>query len=614
MMTKNHSNDVRHVEKCADWGRRGGNRTDRHLFSLVSAKNQVRTRFEPEPNLNRPEPRLKQNAPQNLRRYGPAQSLHGQQAAEARKETPWRPVRKGPYADLDNLDENIMKQIKRLPGLLAYVRLDYDATLEAEFPSHPCSPPPSADDRNSSKTSDYNAFPMLIYSIAIGVFSPHEVEVDFYILDKEACAWPGQESSVKVSVTELNETLLNLLTGPRISDEVMADLAAHCSPEKKMYYEWTDVSVIHDLPPTQESSRQLLRFTTNRDPRIIRAKDRTSQNLPAWLHKFHANIIPWRDSSDVCYTWNTFMLFFQEYHFLRDDVLDMYAALTAAEPPRPLEVRDDLALLPVTKKQNNHSPFIDPCKGDVAVWNLCSFFRMEPVKYLVDKQTLCALALCNKSLILPCRGVLFRFLSFTIRPETSDSLSHRLQELRNLILHEGEIANVGEEYKFLVDDKFLDELDHALGHALRSFSSFMSNFAWIRLKVDKYDSIPPNVFWFAKVLPPSSPFEMTRARRGEADLIRFKVNSFIQGKQVLEKMRNSLIDSVIESERIGLNYVEPYTVERMWLDWRMDNVKNWIAKREFQRKLSRWEPELKLDFLLDNAYVRPQKDTDARMI
>ncbi|TDL15015.1 hypothetical protein BD410DRAFT_809277 [Rickenella mellea] len=58
MMTKNHSNDVRHVEKCADWGRRGGNRTDRHLFSLVFAKNQVRTRFEREPNVNRPEPRF----------------------------------------------------------------------------------------------------------------------------------------------------------------------------------------------------------------------------------------------------------------------------------------------------------------------------------------------------------------------------------------------------------------------------------------------------------------------------------------------------------------------------------------------------------------------------
>ncbi|TDL14071.1 hypothetical protein BD410DRAFT_810017 [Rickenella mellea] len=313
----------------------------------------------------------------------------------------------------------------------------------------------------------------------------------------------------------------------------------------------------------------------------------------------------------------------------------MYAALTTAELPRPLEVRDDLALLPVTKRQNNHSPYVDLCKGDAAVWNLCSFLRMKSVEYFIDKQTLCALALCNKSLILPCRSLLFRFLSFTIKSDRTDSLCHRLKELHTLILREDEIANVAEEYKFLVDDKFLDELDHALGHALRSFSSFVSNFAWIRLKVDVLCSSPPsndflcgnspvfrnmtvllqNSFGFANVLPPSSAFEMTRARRGDADLIKFKVNSFIQGMQMLEKMRNSLIDSVIESERIGLNYVEPYTVERMWLDWRMDNFKNWIAKREFQRKLPfRWEPELKLDFLMDNEYVRPQKDTDSQMV
>ncbi|TDL17368.1 hypothetical protein BD410DRAFT_901470 [Rickenella mellea] len=622
---------------------------------------------------------LEQTAPQ-LVRYGPAQSLNAQPTASAmtedrgdplrmrlRKatdlpETPkpsWRPVRKGPYGDLDNLDDNIMKQIERLPGILAYVRLDYDATLEAAFPSHPCSPLPFLDDPNSGNTSDYNAFPMLIYSIAIGFFSPHEVEVDFFVLDKEASPSPSQEPSgsfccplaandarsppphpciridqvqtVKVSVAELNATVTNLLAGPRASDTFMADLAANRSSKNRMDEEWTDISVIYDLPPTQESSRQLLQCMANRDPRIIRAKDRTSQNIPAWLHGFFANIIPWSNFAGACYPQNSFLSFCQEYHFLRDDIMDMYAALTTAELPRPLEVRDDLALLPVT---NNHCQHVDLDKGDVAVWNISSFLSMDPVKYLLDKQTLRALALCNKSLILPCRNVLFCFLSFTIRPETTDSLSHRLQELHNLILRESEIANVGEEYKFLVDDTFIDKLDDNLGHALRPFASFVSKFVWIRLKVDVRCSSPPSndflcgnspvfrntivslqkSFGFANILPPSSAFEVTMARRGEANLIKVRVNDFIQGMPMLEKMRNAIIDRIIESERIGLYYVEPYKAERMWLDWRMDNVKSWIAKREFQRKLSRWEPELGLDFLLDNQYIRPRKDTDAQMV
>ncbi|TDL17383.1 hypothetical protein BD410DRAFT_794349 [Rickenella mellea] len=554
---------------------------------------------------------------------------------------PWSPFIQGTYSS--DLSDDELNRLEQIPGLFLLLGVDPIATIEDHFPSNPLSPTPSEyyDDIFDSTEGHYErVFPVLVWSVRVGVTSPKTVELQFFFLEHDHAPRPEtayslvkpilppdrsdtcngkndapQDRSGKLrlrvsrcnrltfQVSSLIQRFDSLISGPKMTLQEMEKLNIFQLSKANVADDWHSVDdVTHNMSPRSESNTL--------HPPFFRL-----------LHTFHGEILPWTALANYPrVSWGAYPEFSTEDDFLRLTLLDIFADHEVYTADSRVLTSEEIyggrgSVRSTAWEHPDQDLILD---GELTDWRLSCIFQLPTMLRHLDARMLSNVSLCSRNLSLVLRRLLYRDLRFTINTETVAAVSGRLRELAKLLPQNEELALALETVTCVVDAGLVGSLDTLLGENLRGFYSTIKDLHWPVMEIDIVCSSKPipsslrlrspmfqyvakcirDCFGEGNVMPP-----LTTELAAFMDECKRKM--FVENLEQLEQQRswNEMDDRAHEVFRIACNlgrYVDPFQMQRRQLFSSMAQVDIWLYSIEPPDSR---EHEIIINFIWDGAHV-----------